>query len=87
MHFFVSWLELRSVVFGRIVDGPPITIVDGGEWLPAEMRRLRIQRANVRTAMIDETELRYVIVERASAMARSLSFRRSAVDRRSSSIC
>ena len=43
--------------------------MDEGRWLPDEMRRLRMQRADVRTAMrqqgmIEEAKLRYVVVER-----------------------
>lgn len=69
MHFAVAWLKLRFRLFERIIDGTPITIFDKGEWLPREMRRLRMQSADVRTAMrqqgmTDEGKLRYVIVER-----------------------
>ena len=69
MHFAVWWLKLRSKLFERIIDGTPIIVFYKGEWLPQEMRRLRMQRADVRTAMrqqgmIDEDKLLYVIVER-----------------------
>lgn len=69
VHFAVSWLKLRSRTIERIVDGTPITVLAEGEWLPDEMRRLRMQRADVRTAMrqqgiVDEAKLRYVVVER-----------------------
>ena len=69
VHFAVSWLKLRSVWIERLIDGTPIVVMDEGRWLPDEMRRLRMQRADVRTAMrqqgmIEEAKLRYVVVER-----------------------
>lgn len=69
MHVVVGWLKLRSVLFERIIDGTPIVVFDEGRWSEHEMRKLRMQEADVRTAMrqqgmIDVDAMRYAIIER-----------------------
>ncbi len=69
MHVLVSWLKLRSVMFERIVDGTPIVVYDEGRWSEDPMRKLRMQEADIRTAMrqqgmIDMDDMRYAIIER-----------------------
>ena len=69
MHVLVSWLKLRSVLFERIVDGTPIVVFEEGRWSEREMRTLRMQEVDIRTAMrqqgmIDTNAIRYAIIER-----------------------
>ncbi len=69
MHVAVSWLKLRSVLFERIVDGTPIVVFEEGRWSEDQMRKLRMQEADIRTAMrqeglIEMDAVRYAIIER-----------------------
>jgi len=69
MHILVSWLKLRSVLFERIVDGTPIVVFEEGRWSEDQMRKLRMQEADIRTAMrqeglIEMDAVRYAIIER-----------------------
>ena len=69
MHVLVSWLKLRSVTFERIVDGTPIVVFDEGRWSEDQMAKLRMQEADIRTAMrqeglIEMDAVRYAIIER-----------------------
>lgn len=69
MHVLVAWLKQKSQVFGRVVDGTPIVILEKGEWLRDRMHRLRIQdqdvMASARAQGITKLEqIRYAIVER-----------------------
>ena len=69
MHVLVSWLKLRSVLFERIVDGTPIVVYEEGRWSEDQMRTLRMQEADIRTAMrqqglIEMEAVRYAIIER-----------------------
>jgi len=69
MHILVGWLKLKSVLFERIVDGTPIVVFDEGRWSADQMRKLRMQEADIRTAMrqqgmIEMDAMRYAIVER-----------------------
>jgi len=69
MHVVVSWLKLRSVLFERIVDGTPIVVFEEGRWSEDQMRKLRMQEADIRTAMrqqglIEMDAVRYAIIER-----------------------
>ncbi len=69
MHVLVSWLKLKSVLLERIIDGTPIVVFEEGRWSDGQMRKLRMQEADIRTAMrqqgMTETEaMRYAIIER-----------------------
>ncbi len=69
MHVLVSWLKLRSVLFERIIDGTPIVVFEEGRWSEDQMRKLRMQEADIRTAMrqqgmIEMDDMRYAIIER-----------------------
>ena len=69
MHVLVSWLKLRLVTFERIVDGTPIVVFDEGRWSEDQMAKLRMQEADIRTAMrqeglIEMDAVRYAIIER-----------------------
>ncbi len=69
MHVLVSWLKLKSATFERIVDGTPIVVFEDGRWSEDHMRKLRMQEADIRTAMrqqgmIDMDDMRYAIIER-----------------------
>ena len=69
MHVLVSWLKLKSILIERIVDGTPIVVYDEGRWAEDAMRKLRMQEADIRTAMrqgglTDEKAMRYAVIER-----------------------
>lgn len=69
MHVLVSWLKLKSQLFERIVDGTPIVVFEDGRWSETHMNRLRMQEADIRTAMrqqgmIEMDDMRYAIIER-----------------------
>ena len=69
MHVLVSWLKLKSVLLERIIDGTPIVVFEDGRWSPDQMRKLRMQEADIRTAMrqqgmIEMDDMRYAIIER-----------------------
>ena len=69
MHVLTGWLKLRSLFVERVVDGTPIVVFEGGRLVEAQMRKLRMQEADIRTAMrqegmIEMDDMRYAIVER-----------------------
>ncbi|MDQ2711137.1 MAG: DUF421 domain-containing protein [Acidobacteriota bacterium] len=69
MHVVVSWVKLHSVLLERIIDGTPIVVYEEDRCLEKEMRRLRMQEADIRTAVRQEgigdmAEVKYAIVER-----------------------
>ncbi len=69
MHVLVSWLKLKSVLLERIIDGTPIVVFEDGRWSEDQMRKLRMQEADIRTAMrqqgmIEMDDMRYAIIER-----------------------
>ena len=69
MHVLVGWLKLKSQLIERIVDGTPIVVFEEGHWSEDQMRQMRMQEADVRTAirqqgLNDLDAVRYAIVER-----------------------
>jgi uncharacterized membrane protein YcaP (DUF421 family) len=69
MHVLVSWGKARSELFGRIVDGTPIVVFERGRWHAERMRMLRLQEADVMSAVRQRglqrlEQVRYAIVER-----------------------
>ena len=69
MHVLVDWLKLKSQLFERIVDGTPIVVFEEGHWSEEQMRELRMQEADIRTAMrqqgmIETDAVRYATIER-----------------------
>ena len=69
MHVAVSWLKLRFVWLERVLDGTPIVVLRSGQWSEGNMRRLRLQQADVRTAarqqgLDDLDKVAVAIVER-----------------------
>ena len=69
MHVLVSWLKLKSVLLERIIDGTPVVVFEDGRWSEDQMRKLRMQEADIRTAMrqqgmIEMDDMRYAIIER-----------------------
>lgn len=69
MHVAVSWLKLRFVWIERILDGTPIVVFREGEYDERQMRRLRMQQADLRTAarqkgLDDLDQIAVAIVER-----------------------
>ena len=69
MHVLMSWLKLKSVLLERIIDGTPVVVFEDGRWSEDQMRKLRMQEADIRTAMrqqgmIEMDDMRYVIIER-----------------------
>ena len=69
MHVLVSWLKLKSVLLERIIDGTPVVVFEEGRWSEDQMGKLRMQEADIRTAMrqqgmIEMDDMRYAIIER-----------------------
>ena len=69
MHVLTGWLKLKSQLIERVVDGTPIVVFEEGRWAEDKMRHLRMQEADVRTAVRQEglndlDAVRYAIVER-----------------------
>jgi len=69
MHVLVGWLKLKSQLIERIVDGTPVVVFDEGRWNEEQMRVLRMQEADIRTAMrqqgmIEVDAMRYAIIKR-----------------------
>ncbi|MCQ8279435.1 DUF421 domain-containing protein [Acetobacteraceae bacterium KSS8] len=68
-HIAVSWLKLRSPLFGRLVDGTPVVIYENGGWHEKRMRGLRIERSDVMAAIRQSglqrlEQIAYAVVER-----------------------
>jgi uncharacterized membrane protein YcaP (DUF421 family) len=69
MHVLVSWGKARSALFGRIVDGTPVVVFERGQWHEERMRMLRLQEADVMSAVRQRglqrlEQVRYAVVER-----------------------
>jgi uncharacterized membrane protein YcaP (DUF421 family) len=69
MHVLVSWGKARSVWFGRVVDGTPVVVFERGRWHEGRMAMLRLQPADVMSAVRQRglqrlDQVRYAIVER-----------------------
>lgn len=69
MHVSVSWLKLRFVWIERLLDGTPIVVFRDGDYDETQMRRLRMQQADLRTAarqkgLEDLDQIAVAIVER-----------------------
>ncbi len=50
MHLLVATLKQHFPVFGKIVDGTPVTVVERGQWHDERMNALRIQAQDVMAA-------------------------------------
>ena len=50
MHLLVATLKQHFAVFGKIVDGTPVTVVERGQWHDERMNALRIQAQDVMAA-------------------------------------
>lgn len=69
MHILVSELKARFDWFGRLVDGTPIVIFEGGRFQEERMRQLRLQPQDVMAAARQRglqrlTQVRYAVAER-----------------------
>ena len=69
MHVFVGWLKLKSTLIERLVDGTPIVVFRDGEFVKPDMRHLRMQEADIHTAMrqqgmIELDAMKFAVVER-----------------------
>ncbi len=69
MHVLVSWGKARSGWFGRVVDGTPVVVFERGRWHEGRMAMLRLQPADVMSAVRQRglqrlDQVRYAIVER-----------------------
>ncbi len=54
MQYLVTFLSVRSRAFARAVRSEPALLVRDGEWCPAAMKRQRITREEVESAMRSE---------------------------------
>jgi uncharacterized membrane protein YcaP (DUF421 family) len=68
-HFVIIWLKTRSAKFGRIVDGPPLVLLDKGKWQTETMVKMRITDDDVMTYARDQglerlDQIEYAVLER-----------------------
>jgi uncharacterized membrane protein YcaP (DUF421 family) len=69
MHILASWIKAHSAWAGRIIDGTPVVIFEGGRFHDDRMHRLRIQEQDVMAAARQRglqklSQVRYAVVER-----------------------
>ena len=69
MHRLVGWLKVYSPRFGRVVDGTPIIIYEGGQFQEKRMRELAIQTSDIMYVVRhrgphEMAQVRYAVVER-----------------------
>ncbi|MGI4809673.1 MAG: DUF421 domain-containing protein [Janthinobacterium lividum] len=69
MHVFVGWLKLKSTLIERLVDGTPIVVFRDGAFVKPDMRHLRMQEADIHTAMrqqgmVELDAMKFAVVER-----------------------
>ena len=69
MHILVGWLKLKSTLIERLVDGTPIVVFRDGEFVKPDMRHLRMQEADIHTAMRQQgmvtlDAMKFAVVER-----------------------
>ena len=74
MHVLVSWLKQWSGLFGRVVDGTPVVVVEHGELHDDRLRKLQIQpqdvMASARAQGVERMEqIRFAVVERNGSIA------------------
>ena len=68
-HFVITWLKTRSTVFGRIVDGPPLVLLDKGKWQTETLVKMRLTDDDVMTFARDQglerlDQIEYAVLER-----------------------
>lgn len=69
MHILVSWLKIRSDLFGRIVDGTPVVVFEHGAFNWRRMSQLRLTHQDVMAAarqrgLMRLDQVRYAVAER-----------------------
>ena len=68
-HFVITWLKSRSTTFGRIVDGPPLVLLDKGKWQTETLVKMRLTDDDVMTFARDQglerlDQIEYAVLER-----------------------
>ena len=68
-HFVIIWLKARSTAFGRILDGPPLVLLEKGKWQTETMTKMRITDDDVMTYARDQglerlDQIEYAVLER-----------------------
>ena len=74
MHVLVAYLKQRFAVFGRIVDGTPLVLLENGQWRPETLHKMRVQDTDVMAAarargLKDLSCVKYAILERNGAIS------------------
>jgi uncharacterized membrane protein YcaP (DUF421 family) len=69
MHFVIIWLKSRFAAFGRIVDGPPLVLLDKGKWQTETLVKMRLTDDDVMTFARDQglerlDQIEYAVLER-----------------------
>jgi uncharacterized membrane protein YcaP (DUF421 family) len=49
-HYAVTWARAKSPIFGKILDGTPMTLLADGQWQTQALRGMRIQDDDVMAA-------------------------------------
>ncbi len=68
-HLIIATLRQKYPAFGRIVDGTPLILLEGGQWRPDTMRKMRIHDDDVMAAARDKgirnlEQIEYAVLER-----------------------
>jgi len=68
-HFVIIWLKTRSRTFARIVDGPPLVLLDKGRWQTETMAKMRLTDDDVMAFARDQgverlDQIEYAVLER-----------------------
>ena len=69
MHVLFSFLKQHFPRFGRIIDGTPVIVREGGEWHKGRMAHHGLQEEDVLAAaraqgLESETQIKYAVLER-----------------------
>ena len=69
MHRLVSWLRVRFLTIGALVDGTPLVLLKNGKWQQETMDKMRLKDADVMAAartkgVKDLSGIKYAILER-----------------------
>jgi uncharacterized membrane protein YcaP (DUF421 family) len=68
-HFVIIWLKTRFAVVGRIIDGPPLVLLDKGKWQTETLAKMRLTDDDVMTFARDQglerlDQIEYAVLER-----------------------
>ena len=68
-HFVITWLKSRFPAFSRVIDGPPLVLLDKGRWQTETLTKMRLSHDDVMTFARDQglerlDQIEYAVLER-----------------------